>query len=49
MREGVQRTGGWITSGAGNGVVIELATSQINAVNGMGIGSGQDTSAVAVQ
>lgn len=43
------RTGGWITSGAENGVVIELATSQIRAVNGMWTGRGQITSAVEAQ
>ena len=43
------RTGGWITSGAENGVVIELATPQIKAVNGIWTGSGQDTSAVEAQ
>ena len=46
---GVQRTGGWITSGAENGVVIELATSQIIALNRMETGTGQDTSAIKVQ
>ena len=46
---GMQRTGGWITSGAENGVVIELAKSQNMAVNGMGTGIRQDMSAVEVQ
>ena len=51
--QGAQRTGGWITSGAENGVLIqlvfELATSHPIAVNGMETGTGQDTSAVEVQ
>ena len=46
---GVQRTGGWITSGANNGIVIELALSWTTTVNEMGIGTGQDTSVIEVQ
>ena len=46
---GVQRTGGWITAGAENGIVIELAMPQTITVNGMGTGTGQETSAVEVQ
>ena len=46
---GVQRTGGWITSGAENGVVIELAKSQTIALSEMGTGTGQDTSAIKVR
>ena len=44
-----QRTGGWITSGAENGIVLELVMSRTITVNGMGTGTGQDTSAVEVQ
>ena len=45
----VQRTGGWITSGADNGIVIELALSRTLIENEMGTGIGQNTSAVEVQ
>ena len=45
----VQRTGGWITSGAENGIEVALATSQFLTENGVGTGTGQDTSAVEVQ
>ena len=48
-RGGVLRTGGWITSGAENGVVIELAMSRTITVNGTGTGFGQDTGTVEVQ
>lgn len=48
-RGGVLRTGGWITSGAENGIVIELAMSRIITVNGTGTEFGQDTTAVEVQ
>ena len=48
-RGGVIRTGGWITSGAENGIVIELAMSQTITVNGTRTGFVQDTGAVDVQ
>lgn len=44
--DGSQRTGGWITSGAENGVVIELVRARYGDVNQTTTGLEQDTIAV---
>lgn len=45
---GEQRTGGWITSGAENGLVVELGTRRVGFGGGNGTGAGVERGMNAV-
>lgn len=48
-RSGEQRTGGWIASGAENGLVVQLVRSRNVPMNGTGVRVQRDRTAVSVE
>ena len=46
---GEQRTGGWITSGADNGIVVRLKRSLYGGVNGTGEGTWRGANGIDVE